>query len=299
MTAYDREMNNEAFDRPPSTGPRASRSTAGVEEGSRLQRWEQTIEPLFIALSVCFLAAYALPILYPTVTGDILRLCRFTQDAIWTVFAIDYLVRLALARDRGRWFLHHLFSLATVVLPMFRSLRLLRLLTLLDVLNRQAGLALRGRITAYAVSSVMMIIVTASLAVLDAERAAPDSAIDSIEEALWWACVTITTVGYGDMAPVTATGRWIAAALMVCGIALLGTVTAMIASWLVEKVADADEASQAATRADIHRLRQEVDELHRLMAQREAGPTATEQTPGTPDRSFRREDDAEYPDPRD
>ena len=93
MTAYDREMNNEAFDRPPSTGPRASRSTAGVEEGSRLQRWEQTIEPLFIALSVCFLAAYALPILYPTVTGDILRLCRFTQDAIWTVFAIDYLVR--------------------------------------------------------------------------------------------------------------------------------------------------------------------------------------------------------------
>lgn len=68
----------------------------------------------------------------------------------------------------------------------------------------------------------------------------------------------VTTVGYGDFAPVTATGRLIAAALMIAGIALLGVVTATSASWPVERVGEQDEASQAATRAQVAALTAEV-----------------------------------------
>jgi voltage-gated potassium channel len=53
---------------------------------------------------------------------------------------------------------------------------------------------------------------------------------------MWWAVTTVTTVGYGDRYPVTAVGRMVAFALMVGGIAQLGTVTATLASWLVENV---------------------------------------------------------------
>jgi voltage-gated potassium channel len=63
------------------------------------------------------------------------------------------------------------------------------------------------------------------------------------------------------MAPVTTTGRMIAGALMIGGIALLGIVTATLASWLVDRVAEQDEASQAATRKQVADLSEEVRAL--------------------------------------
>ena len=53
--------------------------------------------------------------------------------------------------------------------------------------------------------------------------------------------MTITTVGYGDLYPVTGTGRIIASGLMIAGIALVGSVTATLASWFVERIKDADD----------------------------------------------------------
>jgi voltage-gated potassium channel len=54
------------------------------------------------------------------------------------------------------------------------------------------------------------------------------------EDALWWAYVTITTVGYGDKFPVTSEGRLIAGFLMTAGVGLFGTFTGFVASWFVE-----------------------------------------------------------------
>jgi len=59
------------------------------------------------------------------------------------------------------------------------------------------------------------------------------------------------TVGYGDRYPVTGTGRLIAVALMLCGTALLGVVTAMLAAWFLEHVARAEHRAQVATRRDV------------------------------------------------
>ena len=59
--------------------------------------------------------------------------------------------------------------------------------------------------------------------------------IDSLGDALWWAITTVTTVGYGDMFPVTPAGRGIAAFLMLSGIALFGVLTANIAAFFVEQ----------------------------------------------------------------
>lgn len=84
-------------------------------------------------------------------------------------------------------------------------------------------------------------------------------------DAIWWAFVTITTVGYGDLYPGTATGRAVAVALMVGGIALIGVVTATLASWIVERVAEESSPARAATEEQVGQLRQEVAELEALL----------------------------------
>lgn len=76
----------------------------------------------------------------------------------------------------------------------------------------------------------------------------------------------MTTVGYGDQFPVTDTGRLVAAGLMLAGIALLGVVTASLASWLIERVAQVEEESQAATRRDVAALTAQVAALTDALA---------------------------------
>ena len=72
---------------------------------------------------------------------------------------------------------------------------------------------------------------------------------------------TITTVGYGDHYPVTFLGRCVAAGLMVGGIAVLGVVTASVASWMVQSVARETKEELDAAEAPVH------EELRRLSAQ--------------------------------
>ncbi len=75
-------------------------------------------------------------------------------------------------------------------------------------------------------------IIFSAVAILQVENA-PNSNIKTAEDAIWWAYATITTVGYGDVFPVTTEGRIIAAALMTVGVGLFGTFTAFLASWFV------------------------------------------------------------------
>lgn len=102
-----------------------------------------------------------------------------------------------------------------------------------------------------------------------AERAAPASKIKTFPDALWWAVATVTTVGYGDYAPTTGTGRCTAVGLMVAGIALLGVVTATLASWLVQRVAEQDDANQAVTQQQIAELTVQITALRSELASRQ------------------------------
>ena len=178
----------------------------------------------------------------------------------WLVFAADYLVRFCLAGAGGRvrFVKRNLLDLAVVVLPLLRPLRLIRLLALVSILNRTGVHRLRGRVITYAVGGTAMLITLGALTMTDAEANAPGTHIHDIGDGLWWALTTITTVGYGDTYPVTETGRMIAASLMIGGVALLGVVTGTFASWLVERMSEAAEVEQAATRAQVDELRAEL-----------------------------------------
>jgi voltage-gated potassium channel len=222
-----------------------------------------------IAMAAVFLAAYAWPILDPGLPRDARTACGVAVFVVWLVFLVDYVVRLALAERRAAFVRHHLLDLASVGLPLLRPLQLLRLVRALTILERKLGESLQSRIAIYVATVTTLILAIASLAVLDTERGAPGATITNFGDAVWWSFTTITTVGYGDEYPVTTTGRAIAVALMISGIALLGVVTASLASALINRFSELDEESQQATRRDVRTLAEEVRQLRAELARRE------------------------------
>ncbi|MFE4578957.1 potassium channel family protein [Streptomyces chartreusis] len=206
-----------------------------MDDDSRYARWEQRTEiPLFLA-SLVFLAAYAARVLAVSMPSFWRDVCLYTNIALWVLFAVDYTVRWRLFGGR---FLHfartHFLHTVVVVLPLLRPLRIV---PLYDVIQRRQGqprISLHARVIAYASLATLLLGFAGSLAVYQAERGAPDATMKTFGDALWWAAATLTTVGYGDITPVTTRGRSIAIAMMVGGLALLGAVTGSFSSWLLQ-----------------------------------------------------------------
>lgn len=230
-----------------------------------LKQWVKITEWPLTGLSLIFMAVYAWQILrQPTGLAD--QVSTWTMNGLWLLFATDYAVSVWLASDKWTWFKRHLFDFAVVVLPMIRPLRALRVLTALNALHRAGGVALRGRIAMYVTATVTILVFTGSLAVLDAERYAPHATITTFPKALWWTFVTITTVGYGDYAPVTPTGRTIAFAIMLAGIALIGVVTATLAAWIVDEVSAEDRKNTEISREQIDRLDERLSNIESTLS---------------------------------
>src|SRR5208282_3565148 len=81
-------------------------------------------------------------------------------------------------------------------------------------------------------------LITGSWLVLLFEENARGSNIHNYSDALWWAIVTVTTVGYGDRFPVTEGGRAVAVILMLVGIGLIGVLTDTVASVFIKEHTD-------------------------------------------------------------
>lgn len=230
-----------------------------------------------MAAAFAFLAAYAVPIAWPAVPHGWHVVCDVVVAVTWIGFGLDYAVRLSLSADRWGFVRHNLLDLLVIALPMARPLRLLRLVALLSVLNRTGAHTLRGRVTTYVLGGAALLVVIAALAVTDAERGRPGATIANLGDGFWWATTTLSTVGYGDATPVTATGRMVAVGLMVGGVALLGAVAATLASWLVERVAAETESEEAPTRAEVETLVREIRALRAEVAR--LSPADREQAP--------------------
>ena len=208
----------------------------------RLKKWEGRLEWPLTAVSILFLVAYAAPIMAPNISDSAKGWCNLVVNVTWGVFAVEYFFRLAIAKKRWQFFKTHLLDFAIVTLPLLRPLRLLRLITLLAVLNRLGtGGTLRGRVGIYVVGGTTLLLLCSSLAIAEAEMHIPESSINSFGDGLWWSITTMTTVGYGDIAPATTTGKAVGVALMLGALGLLGVVTATLASWLVGSVTGNEE----------------------------------------------------------
>ncbi|MGN9839665.1 ion channel [Nonomuraea sp. H19] len=232
---------------------------------NRLTSWERRTSTALLIIGTGFLLGWAIPVLVPGLPPAAHTALWYLQVVTWALFTADYLIRLALAPQRLRFVLRNIPSLLVVVLPLLRPLWLIRALLLLQVIAERIRLPLRLRAVVYVSGTAVFMAAVGSIAVLDMERDNADGNIKTISDALWWSLTTMTTVGYGDRFPVTPEGRLVAAVLMITGIALLGVVTAAIASWFVERFERAAALDRQAS-AELAQVVTELTETRKALA---------------------------------
>lgn len=228
-----------------------------AENRARLDRYEKRSAVPMLVLAVAFVLVYGEPILWPDGPSWISSTMELLNLAIWATFLGDFMIRARLSGRFWSYIARHPFDVLLLALPMLRALRVLRVLLAVRFLVSRGRRFAIGRTLAAVAASAVFLCFIAALAVLDAERNAAGATITDFSRALWWVAETVTTVGYGDLSPVTAQGRYIAVAVMVVGIGLVGVVTASIAAWFVSLTKDQDDEVLLELRA----LRQELAEL--------------------------------------
>lgn len=233
-----------------------------------LEEWERYSDWPMLAL-----ALGSIPLL--VFENSLGRSAAYLNWAIPVVFAAELAARIVLHGPGRKWYaLSRWYDFAIVTLTLipplmpFRVLRSARVLTAVRLILILA-LTDRALVTVKSIwdrtagknilASAMLLIVASSVAVWYFESEGGGD-IDSFHETVWWSIVTMTTVGYGDIHPVTAGGQIIAIALMVSGITVFGLLTANLAAWFTQgRDDDAAEKIEELTAA-VERLTSVVEE---------------------------------------
>ena len=201
---------------------------------------------------LAFLALLVVPALLVeerATSPTLVRTAVVINWAVWIAFCVDFLLQWAIVpqwlRKGSAW-----FDLVLIVLtpPFFvpdalqgaRSLRALRVLRLIRAAG-MLGIGVRSAQRSFGARKFHLVLLFAlATMVLGATgvfvfEAGQNPSVDSFGDAIWWAIVTTTTVGYGDVSPVTTEGRIVAVLLMIVGIGFIGVFTATVASFFIEQ----------------------------------------------------------------
>jgi voltage-gated potassium channel len=199
---------------------------------------------LILVLSIYVLVALFIDTIFK-IDEETSQLLQLIDFAICMVFLLDFGIQLYRAESKLQYlkwgWIDFLASIPMVdafrIGRVFRMVRILRIFkafkSLKEFIDTLYSDKIKGTVSSAAILSIMIIIFS-SITILQVETD-PESNIITAGDALWWAYVTITTVGYGDLYPVTLEGRLVALVLMTTGVGLFGTFTAFIASWFVKE----------------------------------------------------------------
>ena len=176
---------------------------------------------------------------------EMARLISIYDNTLCIFLLGDFFVRLMNAPYKFRFMRYGWFDLFSSI-PAFgtgyirditrisRLLRIYRIYYTVRYVLKRLRSNPEERIFLLIACSVVSVLMMTSIAILAVETA-PDSNILTAEDSLWWAITTISTVGYGDLYPVTGAGRLIGGVLMVCGTIVIGAISAYISSWVARK----------------------------------------------------------------
>ena len=230
----------------------SGKSVSRYTETERLIKWRK-----YTDLPLVVLAIGSLPILLLELVSN--RLNNFdknfiiaTNIFIFVAFAADYIVEIFSVKEKAQYAKAEWSSLLiciaqfVAIVPAFAALGFLRgaratrvVTTAIRIFALSVGSQSRLRqmfhehAAGLAFGAAGFTFITSAVAFTLVEDVGEGGRINSFFDALWWSAATITTVGYGDIYPVTAVGRIIAVFTMVVGISTLAVVTARIAQFLI------------------------------------------------------------------
>jgi voltage-gated potassium channel len=245
---------------------KAGAALGGVLTQDDSGRVSTPLEPIVLAAT---LAMIPVLILEADATGGWHAIAIAANWLIWAIFAVEYvLILVAAPRKQAALRAHWLDPVVVVVTtPLFgkflASLRLVRLARLLRLLRASAIIARAIRAERALTSGTTLRLVALITLFIVVVAGAAQSAFDagefpSVWDGVWWAVVTVTTVGYGDIAPANVGGRLIGMAVMLVGIGFLSVLTATVASHFV-KTERSDETSEIL--ASLDEIKRELGEL--------------------------------------
>ena len=225
---------------------------------SRIRRW---FDGTIIVLIIISLVAFAVETL-PDLPGWAQQTLWIVEVLIVALFAFEYLIRIWLA-ERKLGFIFSFFGIVDllVILPLLlapwvafdlRTLRVVRLIRLIRVLKlarysravqrfHRALAICREELVLFFCVALIMLYVSAT-GIYHFEHAVQPENFKSVFHGLWWALVTLTTVGYGDVVPVTVGGRFFTFLLLMVGIGVFSVPAGLLASAL--SVARMEEEKQ-------------------------------------------------------
>ena len=193
--------------------------------------WIRVTNIPFACLGILYLFIYSAEVINSdneVLVSDLENL----SNLIWLVFIFDLFIRYLAVNSVTAFVKNNYIEILAVSLPFLRVLRMLRVL--LAIRGLKIFVVDRARATgAYVALLAPLTWFTGAIVVLDVEAKNSNATINSLGNALWWSLSTITTVGYGDLYPVTISGKVIAAVLMIMGISLFSAGAGMFASWIL------------------------------------------------------------------
>ena len=229
--------------------------------------------PLDITVIVAALATIPLTIVQESGVDE---LWVTTLDwAVWAVFLVEFVFMFWVVRNRWAYTRRAWLSIAVIVLsfPMLPDLLALARLARLTRLSRLVRLTrlvaatarglhavqnCLGRESLVYVVGLTVLLTVAGGAFLTALE--PETVEQSIMGGIWWAVVTVTTVGYGDIAPATGGGRLVAVVLMLSGLGLLSTLSASISAYFVNVDRE----------VELDHLRDQLNRIERLLEEQKS-----------------------------
>jgi voltage-gated potassium channel len=192
---------------------------------------------------------------------------------IWVTFVGEYLYLFTLADNKRRFVRAHWFDLLIIALTppiallpneldalrALRALRVVRAIAVIGRANHTLRRFLRRDSLPYIMALSLFVVVIGGLAIHGLE---PETA-ETVGDGLWWAAATLSTVGYGDIAPKTLMGRVLAVGIMVIGVSTFAVLTAGIASLFVRTDDRESDDSVASLRTELREIRSELQQIRR------------------------------------
>jgi voltage-gated potassium channel len=219
-------------------------------ESAAKPKFSNSYELFILLLTILSLLDMVL-LIVPWMVSETVRLLQIYDFVMCLVFLLDFGLRMKRASSPGAYFFHQrgwldlLGSIPSLGISRFGALlRLARISRLLRVVSMfrsqgQGGLAKdvlanRGQYAGFiTLISAMTVLSVSSIVMVQSESRVAGANITTGGDALWWALVTITTVGYGDQYPVGALGRLIGAVVMIAGVGIIGALASIFASILI------------------------------------------------------------------
>jgi len=202
---------------------------------------ERFLEWPMIVLTLLLIPIMAIPVMYD-LSPAWGRVIYVVDVAIWGAFYFEMFIKLLVSKNRFSTVKRNWFLVLILLVPSFRLFKLARLARMLRVVRL---LRLQSRVSAlkepprklfysieYGIGALAAAIFVFAFILWQVENRA-GGAIQTFGEALWWAVITMTTIGYGDVVPTSSAGRVVGGITAVAGVLVFMIITAKIASYFV------------------------------------------------------------------